>query len=42
MEGHPMIYPWPFDDTDEPNPDELEELEDDSWKDRAYDLWADR
>ena len=36
-----MIYPWPFDDTDEPNPDE-EELEDDSWKDRAYDLWADK
>lgn len=38
-----MIYPWPYDDTDEPNPDEeLEELEDDSWQDRAYDLWADR
>lgn len=34
-----MIYPWPFDDTDEPDPDELE---DDSWKDRAYDLWADK
>lgn len=35
-----MIYPWPYDDTNEPNPDE--ELEDDSWQDRAYDLWADR
>ena len=42
MEGHPMIYPWPYDDADEPNPDELEEQEDDSWKDRAYDLWADK
>ena len=42
MEGHQMIYPWPFDDTDEPNPDEQEEQEDDSWQDRAYDLWADR
>ena len=40
MEGHQMIYPWPFDDTNEPNPDE--ELEDDSWQDRAYDLWADK
>ena len=36
-----MIYAWPHDDTNEPNPDE-EGLEDDSWKDRAYDLWADR
>ena len=35
-----MIYPWPFDDTDEPNPDE--EQEDDSWQDRAYDQWADK
>ena len=35
-----MIYPWPYDDTNEPNPDE--EPEDDSWQDRAYDLWADR
>jgi len=34
-----MIYPWPFDDTNEPNPDEQE---DDSWQDRAYDLWADK
>lgn len=40
MEGHQMIYPCPFDDTNEPNPDE--EQEDDSWKDRAYDLWADK
>lgn len=40
MEGNPMIYPWPFDDTNEPNPDE--EQEDDSWQDRAYDLWADK
>ena len=42
MEGHPMIYAWPFDDTNEPNPDEQEEQEDDSWQDRAYDLWADK
>ena len=40
--GEEMIYAWPHDDTNEPDPDELEELEDDSWKDRAYDLWADR
>lgn len=37
-----MIYAWPFDDSNEPDPDELEALEDDSWQDRAYDLWADR
>ena len=37
-----MIYPWPHDDADEPDPDEQEEQEDDSWKDRAYDLWADK
>lgn len=37
-----MIYPWPYDDADEPNPDEQEEQEDDSWQDRAYDLWADK
>ena len=40
MERNPMIYPWPYDDTNEPNPDE--EPEDDSWQDRAYDLWADK
>ena len=42
MEGHQMIYAWPYDDTDEPNPDEQEEQEDDSWQDRAYDQWADK
>ena len=42
MEGHQMIYPWPFDDSNELNPDEQEEQEDDSWQDRAYDLWADK
>ena len=31
-----MIYPWPFDDTNEPNPDELEEQEDDSWNCLLY------
>ena len=37
-----MIYAWPYDDANEPDPYELEELEDDSWQDRAYDLWADK
>lgn len=37
-----MIYAWPYDDTNEPNPDELEEQEDDSWQDLSYELWADK
>ena len=40
MEGHPMIYAWPYDDTNEPNPDE--EIEYDPWEDHVYDLWADK
>ncbi len=37
-----MIYAWPHDDANEPDPDEIEDMYDDSWQDRAYDLWADR